>query len=135
MTTGDNRRGRRAAPSSLREDTIVADTASGQARRRFLRLAAAGMVAMPLCGGYLVHRARAQERVAEDNELAQRLGYKHDASEVDPNEWPGYQEGHICANCRLYHGADGDEWGPCDLFAGMLVNTNGWCKSWIERQA
>jgi len=89
----------------------VADTASGQARRRFLRLAAAGMVAMPLCGGCLVHRARAQERVAEDNELAQQLGYKHDASEVDPNEWPDYREGHICANCQLYHGGGGRRMG------------------------
>ena len=114
---------------------MVADTASVQARRRFLRLTAAGVAALPLCGGCLVHRARAQERVAEDNELAQRLGYKHDASEVDPNESPGYQEGHICANCRLYHGAEGDEWGPCDIFGGMLVNTNGWCMSWIEREA
>ena len=113
----------------------MADTASRQARRRFLKLAAAGMAALPFCGGCFARRARAQERVEEDEELAQQLGYKHDAAQVDPNEWPDYQEGHICANCQLYHGAEGDEWGPCDIFGGMLVNANGWCLSWIEREA
>jgi hypothetical protein len=113
----------------------VADTASDQARRRFLKLAAAGMAALPLCGAGLARRARAQEQVAEDDELAQQLGYKHDASEVDPNEWPEYQEGHICANCQLYQGAEGDEWGPCEIFGGELVAAGGWCLSWIEREA
>ena len=113
----------------------MVDKGSRQARRRFLKLATAGMAALPLCGACFTRRALAQERVAEDDELAQQLGYKHDASQVDPNEWPDYQEGHICANCQLYRGTEGEEWGPCDIFGGMLVNANGWCLSWIEREA
>jgi len=113
----------------------VADTASGQARRRFLKLATAGMAALPLCGACIARPARAQERVEEDEELAQQLGYKHDATEVDPDEWPDYQEGHICANCELYRGAEGDAWGPCDIFGGGLVAARGWCLSWLEREA
>ena len=108
----------------------MGDTASRQARRRFLKLATAGMAAIPWCGAY---RAHAQERVKEDDELAQQLGYKENAADVDPSEWPDYQEGHTCANCQLYQGAEGDEWGPCDIFGGNLVNANGWCLSWLER--
>jgi High potential iron-sulfur protein len=113
--------------------------ASRQARRRFLKLATAGLAATPVCAGFcaaqLARLARAQERVAEDEELAQQLGYKHDASEVDPNEWPDYEEGETCANCQLYHGEEGAEWGPCDIFGGRLVNANGWCVSWLEKEA
>ena len=114
----------------------MGDTVSRQARRRFLKLATAGMAAAPFCAVRLARRAHAQEdRVEEDEELAQQLGYKHDASEVDPEEWPDYEEGEICANCQLYHGEEGAEWGPCDIFGGRLVNANGWCVSWLEREA
>jgi hypothetical protein len=119
---------------NFRGGSIMADMVSGPARRRFLKLATAGLAA-PLCGARLARMAHAQERVSEDSELAQQLGYKHDASEVDPNEWPDYAEGHICANCQLYQGAEGDEWGPCDIFGGELVNANGWCLSWLEVEA
>jgi hypothetical protein len=109
--------------------------ASRHARRRFLKLATAGMAVAPLCGVGLARLAHAQERVTEDDELAQQLGYKEDASEVDPNEWPDYQEGHTCANCQLYRGEEGAEWGPCDIFGGRLVSAKGWCMSWLEKEA
>jgi hypothetical protein len=113
----------------------MADKASRHARRRFLKLATAGAAAVPLCGVCVGRLAHAQERVAEDDELAQQLGYKHDASAVDPNEWPDYQEGHTCANCQLYRGEPGAEWGPCDIFGGNLVAADGWCMSWLEKEA
>ena len=113
----------------------MADTTSRHARRRFLKLATAGMAAAPLGGVCLARLAQAQEKVEEDDELAQQLGYKQDASEVDPNEWPDYQEGHVCANCQLYHGEEGAEWGPCDIFGGRLVHAKGWCMSWLEKEA
>jgi hypothetical protein len=122
-------------PRQLQGGLIMADTASRQARRRFLKLATAGVAAAPLCAAHLARLARAQERVEEDEELAQQLGYKHDASEVDPNEWPDYEEGETCANCQLYHGEEGAEWGPCDIFGGRLVNADGWCVSWLEKEA
>ena len=113
----------------------MAEIAARQARRRFLKLATAGVAAAPFCGACLARLAHAQERVEEDEELAQQLGYKHDASEVDPQEWPDYEEGEICANCELYRGEEGAEWGPCDIFGGRLVNANGWCVSWLEKEA
>jgi hypothetical protein len=113
----------------------MADSVSRQARRRFLKLATAGMAAAPFCAARLARHAHAQERVEEDEELAQQLGYKHDASEVDPEEWPDYEQGEVCANCQLYRGGQGAEWGPCDIFGGKLVNANGWCLSWLEREA
>jgi hypothetical protein len=27
-------------------------------------------------------------------------------------------------------GKEGDEWRPCNLFPGKLVNAHGWCKVW-----
>jgi len=113
----------------------MGDTFSGQARRHFLKLATASVAATPICAARLARFAYAQERVEEDDELAQQLGYKHDASEVDPNEWPDYAEGHICANCQLYQGEEGAEWGPCEIFGGKLVAATGWCASWLERAA
>lgn len=111
------------------------DDRSRQARRRFLKLVLAGVAAAPLSAGLAARRARAQERVEEDEELAQELGYVHDASEVDPAEWDTYEEGQTCANCQLYHGEDGEEWGPCDIFGGNLVHADGWCSAWVPREA
>lgn len=114
----------------------MGDTVSRAARRRFLKLAGVGVAAAPFCAARLASRARAQEdRVEEDEELAQQVGYTHDASQVDPEEWPDYEEGEVCATCQLYHGESGAEWGPCDIFGGRLVNAEGWCVTWVERQA
>lgn len=113
----------------------MADDVSRAARRRFLELAVAGALAAPLAGGARLRPAFAQERVEEDEELAQQLGYHHDAADVDPEEWPEYVEGNTCANCQLFQAAEGEEWGPCELFGNRLVNANGWCLGWIEKEA
>ena len=107
------------------------DAATREARRRFLKLAAAGVAG----GMLMVRRARGQEKVSEDDELAQQLGYKEYASEVDPAQWPDYVEGHVCAGCQLYEGHEGEAWGLCQIFGGQLVSANGWCQAWIEREA
>ncbi len=113
----------------------MADAVSRQARRRFLKLATAGVAAAPFGGLLAMRRARAEEKVSEDDELAKQLGYKQDASQVDASQWPDYANGHVCANCQLFHGQKGDEWGACDLFGGNLVNAKGWCQGWTERGA
>jgi hypothetical protein len=104
------------------------------ARRRFLELTMGGAVAAPLASGFLVRLARAQERVSEDEEMAQQLGYVHDASEVDPAEWPTYEEGQVCANCELFGEADAEGWGPCQIFDNRLVAAEGWCAAWIAEE-
>ena len=105
------------------------------ARRRFLKLATAGVAAAPFSGMLLTRLARAQEKVDPKEELAQQLGYTEDASTVDPAEWPTYEEGQVCANCQLFEGAEGDEWAPCQIFGGQLVAGPGWCSAWIAREA
>lgn len=113
----------------------MTDAASAQARRRFLKLATAGVVVAPLGCMLMMRRAAGQERVDPDDELAQQLGYYEDASAVDPAAWPTYEEGQLCANCQLYEGAEGEEWGPCQIFGGQLVAAEGWCSAWVERAA
>lgn len=113
----------------------MAESTSRQARRRFLKLAAAGAAAAPICGRLMLRGAHAQERVEEDDEMAQQLGYVHDAGEVDPGQWPSYEEGQLCSNCQLFHDQEGEEWGPCDIFGGNLVHANGWCSAWVPREA
>lgn len=65
---------------------------------------------------------------------AQALGYQHDAALVDPQQFPQFRPGHLCSNCALYTGAEGNEWGPCGLFPGKAVNAGGWCNAWAPRR-
>ena len=68
---GLNRRGR----NHLGEGIIMTETVSRRARRRFLKLASAGLAAAPFCGACVTRLAHAQERVEEIDEMAQQLGY------------------------------------------------------------
>jgi len=102
------------------------------ARRQFLQLsaiAAAGAVIRP-----------GQEAMAQDmphldpgDPVAQSMRYTHDASSVDPSTRANPAENQTCANCALVQGADGDEWRPCQIFPGKLVNANGWCSVWAPK--
>ncbi|MDX1541458.1 MAG: high-potential iron-sulfur protein [Geminicoccaceae bacterium] len=112
----------------------MTERVSDQARRRFLRMAVAGAAALPVCA-LTARRLRAQEKVDPSDEVAQQLGYVEDASEVDAEEWPNYEDGQLCSNCDLYEAAEGDEWGPCQIFGGDLVAAGGWCSAWVEQQA
>ena len=78
---------------------------------------------------------QALDYIAEDNQMAQSLGYKENASKVDSSvridkgETPGSKQ--YCSNCQFYVEKDGVEGGGgCQLFPGKLVKTQGWCKSW-----
>jgi hypothetical protein len=113
----------------------MTEAASAQARRRFLKLATAGVMVVPFGGMLVRRRAAGQEKVAEDDELAQQLGYHEDAGDVDVADWPTYEEGQNCANCQLFEAADGEVWGPCQIFGGQLVAAAGWCSAWVEREA
>jgi len=112
----------------------MAEQASGQARRHFLQMIAVGAAAVPACA-FAVRGLRAQEKVDPGDELAQQLGYVEDAAEVDPSAWPAYEEGQLCSNCQLYTGAEGEAWGPCQIFGGDLVAADGWCSAWVEQSA
>ncbi|MEE4163046.1 MAG: high-potential iron-sulfur protein [Woeseiaceae bacterium] len=102
------------------------------ARRQFIQLsaaAAAGAVVLP------GQRAGAQDmpKLTEDDPMAQAMKYVNDASTVDPASRPNPIENQRCANCALIQGEDGQEWRPCQIFPGKLVNTNGWCSVWAPK--
>lgn len=79
------------------------------------------------------------QQLSLDDPSAQALGYQHNAADVDLQKYPQRAKdqaaNHYCSNCALFQGADGDEWGPCALFPGKLVNANGWCSGYAPRQA
>jgi hypothetical protein len=84
----------------------------------------------------LVRSASAQDalpHVDESDPTAQALGYVHDAKLVDKAANPMFKDGSMCANCAQLMGNEGDEWRPCNIFPGKLVNSHGWCKVWAPK--
>jgi hypothetical protein len=101
-------------------------------RRTVLKSALAGLAALPAAG--LVQGAEATPpHLDEKDSLAVAMNYVHDAKKVDPNKVPQYKKGAHCANCLQLTGKEGDEWRPCNIFPGKLVNANGWCKVWVAK--
>jgi hypothetical protein len=61
------------------------------------------------------------------------LKYTHDASTVDAAARPNPAADQKCGNCALLQGEEGEEWRPCQIFPGKLVNVNGWCSVWAPK--
>jgi hypothetical protein len=105
-------------------------------RRRFIKLGAASVAAVPLANLAFGRIAWSEElpHVEESDPQAQGLGYVHDASKVDTAKFTKFAEGQNCANCQLYiNPEEGKEWGPCAIFPGKAVNVNGWCSAWVAK--
>lgn len=102
-------------------------------RRRLLKTALAGLVALPAAG--LVREAAAADlpHLDEKDALAAAMGYVHDASKVDATKAPQHKPGAKCSNCIQVQGKEGDAWRPCVLFPGKLVAADGWCKVWVVK--
>jgi hypothetical protein len=104
-------------------------------RRTVLKSALAGLAALPAAG--LVARSAAAAdgppRLDEKDPLAVAMGYVHDVKKVDANKVPQFKPGSKCVNCLQLTGKEGDEWRPCNIFPGKLVNANGWCKVWVPK--
>jgi High potential iron-sulfur protein len=103
-------------------------------RRTVLKNALAGLAALPAAG--LVRDAAAQgalPHLDEKDPLAVAMAYVHDAKKVDASKVPQFKPGSTCANCLQLTGKEGDEWRPCNIFPGKLVNANGWCKVWVAK--
>lgn len=102
------------------------------ARRQFIQLsavAAAGCFVRPGA------QARAEDlpKITEDDPMAVALKYTNDASSVDPASRPQAAADQHCGNCAQLLGNEGDEWRPCQIFVGKLVNSNGWCSVWVPK--
>jgi len=101
-------------------------------RRKFIQLsavAAAGVMVAPN------RKAEAQDmpKLAEDDPMAQAMKYVHDSSTVDPASRPNSAPEQLCSNCALVQGAEGEQWRPCQIFPGKLVNADGWCSVWAPK--
>ena len=68
-----------------------------------------------------------------DDPTAKALGYEDDAAKVDPKQNPTYKAGQACHTCAQLQGSEGQAWRPCNIFAGKLVNSNGWCRVWVKK--
>ena len=103
-------------------------------RRRFIRNVA---VALPAGAAIGSGHALAQDmpQLTEDDPAAKALLYVHDAADVDTTNPMAarYEAGQDCANCVQIQGADGEEWRPCAIFPGKLVNAAGWCSVWVAK--
>jgi High potential iron-sulfur protein len=105
-------------------------------RRRFLTALAAtgcaGLAVLPLSRS-LAQSGSSLPHLSEDDPLAKALGYKSDATMVDRGKFPTYKPGQGCATCRFYQGTAGQEFGPCQVFAGKAVSIKGWCVSFSAK--
>ncbi len=102
------------------------------ARRKFIQLSAVA------AAGYFVRpgtEARAQDlpQLTEDDPIAVALKYTHDAGSVDPASRAQPAADQTCANCAQLVGNEGDEWRPCNIFVGKVVNSKGWCSVWVPK--
>ena len=101
-------------------------------RRQFIQLSAVAAAGCFLRPG---SPAQAQElvRLEESDPMAQSLKYTHDASTVDAASRPNPAAEQVCANCALIQGEDGEQWRPCQIFPGKLINADGWCSVWAPK--
>ncbi len=84
------------------------------------------LVAIPVTLSGHARSASAADQVDLADPTAQALSYVHDAATSDKRA----DSSQTCANCQLYTGLAGDEWGPCALFPSKTVGANGWCSAW-----
>lgn len=78
-------------------------------------------------------RADAPAHLSPTDPTAQALGYHESAKAVDAKEFPTFAAGQQCSTCAQLQGNPGDPWRPCNIFAGKLVNAEGWCKVWVKK--
>ena len=105
-------------------------------RRNFLKLGmTAGGSALALSA--IPINLVAGDEVAEDEALAQAMGYVKDASTVDTAKFPkrAGDEGakQFCYNCSLYSGDADAETAPCSIFQNRHVRGKGWCNAWVAK--
>lgn len=78
--------------------------------------------------------APALPEVTDKHPLVKPLGYVADASKVDAKKNPTYKPGQVCAGCAQYPDANAKPLGKCNLFPGVSVRANGWCRSFVARK-
>jgi len=69
--------------------------------------------------------------LAEDEKLAQSLGFRLHTEQVDQTKFPKHTNTQMCAGCALYS-ATGAESAKCKLF-NKIVPKTGWCSGYAKR--
>lgn len=106
-------------------------------RRDFLKFSLkAGSSAVAL-GAIPITLLAQDDKVTEDEALAQAMGYVLDATKTDTEKFPKRAgdagANQFCHNCALYAGEESDEFAPCSIFQNRLVAGKGWCNAWVAK--
>ncbi len=112
-------------------------------RREFLKIIGGTALTFPavIVAAKSFAFAEDLKEVGAEDPTAKALGYNSDATKVDTVAYPkrAGAEGakQFCSNCMLLGqaglkipGKEGD-YAKCTIMAGGLVNTKGWCNSWL----
>jgi hypothetical protein len=97
-------------------------------RRQFMILSAAGAATIALNG-----KVYAVPMLSPTDPQAIGLGYDPDHNKVSKVKHPNFVAGSHCAICSLYQGAPKSTSGPCALFPGKHVDSNGWCSAFQKK--
>ena len=98
------------------------------ARRKFLRLSAGALGATQLGAMLVAGPVLAQEQVDPSDPLASALSYVHDGAES-----ARAADSDRCGVCLQFTADESADWGPCNIFAGKLVNGQGWCSAYVPK--
>ena len=105
-------------------------------RRGFLKMgvkAGGGVLALSAIPIHVM----AQDKVTEDEALAQAMGYVVDATTTDTKKFPKRAgdagASQFCDNCALFSAEADAEFGPCSIFQNRLVAGKGWCNAWVAK--
>ena len=110
-------------------------------RRRFLaQVAIAVPAGAALLDAIVTNTASAQAaaplpKLELTDPSAVALLYVDDAAKVDRKNplAARFAPNQNCASCSQIQGKAGDEYRPCAIFPGKLVNSKGWCSVWAAK--
>ena len=106
----------------------MTDPVNTNSRRRFIRIATAGLAAAPFASAVMSGSAQAADKLPETDPQATALGYKNDATKAPQRK----DATAFCDNCNFYSGKPPAD-GPCAIFGGKLVAAKGWCSAWVKK--
>ena len=101
---------------------------SSMTRRRFLLVGTACAGAMELVAARSGMGASPLPKLDPTDPLAAALSYVHDATQS-----ARVTDTETCGVCLQFTGDATAEWGPCNLFQGKVVSTNGWCSGFVRK--
>jgi hypothetical protein len=78
-------------------------------------------------------KVQAQAILSPTDPQAVALGYVTDHLNVDKVKYKKFVAGSRCGVCLLYQNTPNSASGPCSLFPGKQVVSNGWCSAFQKK--